>query len=111
MPTIRRALLSVSDKRGLASFAARLHERGVELLSTGGTAALLQAEGLPVRQVADYTGFPELMHGRLKTLHPRVHGGLLARRGIDEPQMRLHGIIDVLSWIAPFGIYLYLVLH
>jgi len=98
MSTIRRALLSVSDKRGLASFAARLHERGVELLSTGGTAALLQAEGLPVRQVADYTGFPELMHGRLKTLHPRVHGGLLARRGIDEPQMRLHGIepIDLL---------------
>jgi len=99
MPTIRRALLSVSDKRGLASFAARLHERGVELLSTGGTAQLLQSAGLPVRQVSDYTGFPELMAGRLKTLHPRVHGGLLARRGIDEPQMQLHGIepIDLLA--------------
>lgn len=99
MSTIRRALLSVSDKRGLASFARRLHERGVELLSTGGTAELLESEGLPVRQVADYTGFPELMNGRLKTLHPRVHGGLLARRGIDEPQMQIHGIepIDLLA--------------
>ncbi|HEX4051678.1 MAG TPA: bifunctional phosphoribosylaminoimidazolecarboxamide formyltransferase/IMP cyclohydrolase [Steroidobacteraceae bacterium] len=99
MSTIRRALLSVSDKRGLASFAARLHERGVQLLSTGGTAELLQSAGLPVRQVADYTGFPELMNGRLKTLHPRVHGGLLARRGIDEPQMQQHGIepIDLLA--------------
>jgi phosphoribosylaminoimidazolecarboxamide formyltransferase/IMP cyclohydrolase len=98
MSTIRRALLSVSDKRGLASFAARLHERGVELLSTGGTAELLGSEGLPIRQVADYTGFPEMMDGRLKTLHPRVHGGLLARRGIDEPQMQQHGIepIDLL---------------
>ncbi|HLK71390.1 MAG TPA: bifunctional phosphoribosylaminoimidazolecarboxamide formyltransferase/IMP cyclohydrolase, partial [Steroidobacteraceae bacterium] len=98
MSTIRRALLSVSDKSGLASFAARLHARGVELLSTGGTAELLLSEGLPVRQVAEYTGFPELMDGRLKTLHPRVHGGLLARRGRDEPQMQQHGIepIDLL---------------
>lgn len=98
MTTIRRALLSVSDKSGLASFAARLHARGVELLSTGGTAEMLLGEGLPVRQVADYTGFPELMGGRLKTLHPRVHGGLLGRRGIDDADMQLHGIepIDLL---------------
>ncbi|HTT06580.1 MAG TPA: bifunctional phosphoribosylaminoimidazolecarboxamide formyltransferase/IMP cyclohydrolase [Steroidobacteraceae bacterium] len=98
MSAIRRALLSVSDKRGLAGFAARLHQRGVQLLSTGGTARTLESAGLPVREVADYTGFPELMHGRLKTLHPRVHGGLLARRGIDEPQMQAHGIepIDLL---------------
>ncbi|HTW74903.1 MAG TPA: bifunctional phosphoribosylaminoimidazolecarboxamide formyltransferase/IMP cyclohydrolase [Steroidobacteraceae bacterium] len=95
MATIRRALLSVSDKRGLASFARRLHQRGVELLSTGGTAAALAAEGLPVREVADYTGFPELMDGRLKTLHPRVHGGLLARRGIDAPIMQQHGILPI----------------
>ncbi len=95
MTTIRRALLSVSDKRGLASFAAQLHRRGVELLSTGGTAEVLAAEGLPVRQVADYTGFPELMGGRLKTLHPRVHGGLLARRGLDDEAMQDHGILPI----------------
>jgi phosphoribosylaminoimidazolecarboxamide formyltransferase/IMP cyclohydrolase len=98
MSSIRRALLSVSDKRGLISFATRLHQRGILLLSTGGTASLLQEQGLPVQQVADYTGFPELMGGRLKTLHPRIHGGLLARRGTDEAQMHTHGIepIDLL---------------
>ena len=89
---IRRALLSVSDKRDLASFAAALHRRGIELLSTGGTARMLANEGLPVREVSDYTGFPELMDGRLKTLHPRVHGGLLGRRGVDDEVMRSHGI-------------------
>jgi phosphoribosylaminoimidazolecarboxamide formyltransferase / IMP cyclohydrolase len=95
---IRRALLSVSDKSGLASFATQLHRHGIELLSTGGTARLLAAEGLPVREVSDYTGFPELMDGRLKTLHPRVHGGLLGRRGTDDGVMRQHGIdtIDLL---------------
>jgi len=95
---IRRALLSVSDKRDLASFAAALHRRGIELLSTGGTARMLVNEGLPVREVSDYTGFPELMDGRLKTLHPRVHGGLLGRRGVDDEVMRSHGIdaIDLL---------------
>jgi phosphoribosylaminoimidazolecarboxamide formyltransferase/IMP cyclohydrolase len=95
MAIIRRALLSVSEKRGLASFAGQLHRRGVELLSTGGTAEALIAEGLPVRQVAEYTGFPELMGGRLKTLHPRVHGGLLARRGVDEATMHRHGILPI----------------
>jgi phosphoribosylaminoimidazolecarboxamide formyltransferase/IMP cyclohydrolase len=95
---IRRALLSVSDKRGLAAFAAGLKRHGIELLATGGTARLLIDAGLPVLEVAAYTGAPELMDGRLKTLHPRVHGGLLARRGTDEEAMRRHGIepIDLL---------------
>jgi phosphoribosylaminoimidazolecarboxamide formyltransferase / IMP cyclohydrolase len=95
---IRRALLSVSDKRGLTEFAAGLHRHGVELLATGGTARLLLDAGLPVREVSAYTGSPELMDGRLKTLHPRVHGGLLGRRGTDDEAMRAHGIepIDLL---------------
>ena len=95
---IRRALLSVSDKRGLAHFAAALHARGIELLSTGGTARELLAHGLEPREVSQYTGSPELMQGRLKTLHPRVHGGLLGRRGTDDQAMLDHGIepIDLL---------------
>jgi phosphoribosylaminoimidazolecarboxamide formyltransferase/IMP cyclohydrolase len=95
---LRRALLSVSDKGGLAAFAAQLHRRGFELLSTGGTARMLVDEGLPVREVASYTGFPEMMGGRIKTLHPRVHGGLLGRRGTDDEVMQSHGIepIDLL---------------
>jgi phosphoribosylaminoimidazolecarboxamide formyltransferase / IMP cyclohydrolase len=95
---MRRALLSVSDKHGLAELAAGLHRHGIELLSTGGTARVLRAEGLPVREIGDYTGFPELMDGRLKTLHPRVHGALLGRRGRDDAVMREHGIdaIDLL---------------
>jgi phosphoribosylaminoimidazolecarboxamide formyltransferase / IMP cyclohydrolase len=95
---MRRALLSVSDKDGLPALAGELHRRGIELLSTGGTARLLREHGLPVREVADYTGFPELMDGRLKTLHPRVHGGLLGRRSTDDAAMREHGIdaIDLL---------------
>jgi phosphoribosylaminoimidazolecarboxamide formyltransferase/IMP cyclohydrolase len=95
---IRRALLSVSDKRGLTDFAAGLQRHGIELLATGGTARLLVDAGLPVREVSAYTGSPEIMDGRLKTLHPRVHGGLLGRRGTDEDAMRAHGIepIDLL---------------
>jgi phosphoribosylaminoimidazolecarboxamide formyltransferase / IMP cyclohydrolase len=98
MAGVKRALISVSDKRGVAEFAASLAARGVELISTGGTAALLRSAGLEVRDVADLTGFPEIMGGRVKTLHPRVHGGLLGRRGIDEPVMAAHGIepIDML---------------
>ncbi len=95
MSALRRALLSVSDKRGVASFAAQLHRRGIELLSSGGTAAALAGAGVPSREVAEYTGFPELMGGRLKTLHPRVHGGLLGRRGIDDAVMREHGILPI----------------
>ncbi len=95
---IRRALLSVSDKAGIVEFARALGARGVALLSTGGTARLLRDAGLAVTDVSDYTGFPEIMDGRVKTLHPRVHGGLLGRRGIDEAVMREHGIepIDLL---------------
>jgi len=97
---LRRALLSVSDKTGLVDFARALDQRGIALLSTGGTAHLLRQAGLTVTDVADVTGFPEMMDGRVKTLHPKVHGGLLALR--DDPDhaaaMELHGIdgIDLL---------------
>ncbi len=96
---VRRALLSVSDKTGIVEFARELKERGIELLSTGGTAALLVRHGIAVKEVADHTGFPEIMDGRLKTLHPKIHGGLLGRRGMDEEVMRHHDIepIDLLA--------------
>src|SRR5437660_739847 len=91
---IRRALLSVSDKSGLVEFARALSGFGVELISTGGTAKALRDAGLEVRDVADVTGFPEMMDGRIKTLHPRIHGGLLALRDNAEHivAMREHGI-------------------
>jgi phosphoribosylaminoimidazolecarboxamide formyltransferase/IMP cyclohydrolase len=97
--TIRRALLSVSDKTGLVDFARALAARNVELLSTGGTAKALRDAGLPVIDVSAYTGFPEIMDGRVKTLHPRVHGGLLGRRGVDDAVMAKHDIpaIDLLA--------------
>jgi phosphoribosylaminoimidazolecarboxamide formyltransferase/IMP cyclohydrolase len=96
---VRRALLSVSDKTGIVEFARELKERGIELLSTGGTAKLLVRHGISVKEVAEHTGFPEIMGGRVKTLHPKIHGGLLGRRGIDESVMREHGIepIDLLA--------------
>jgi phosphoribosylaminoimidazolecarboxamide formyltransferase/IMP cyclohydrolase len=96
---VRRALLSVSDKTGIVEFARELRERGIELLSTGGTASLLISHGVAVKEVADHTGFPEIMGGRVKTLHPKIHGGLLGRRGTDEAVMRAHGIepIDLLA--------------
>ena len=97
---ISRALLSVSDKAGLVDFARALAERGIELISTGGTRKALADAGLPVLDVADLTGFPEMMDGRVKTLHPKVHGGLLAIRDNDDhaAAMRAHGIrpIDLL---------------
>jgi phosphoribosylaminoimidazolecarboxamide formyltransferase/IMP cyclohydrolase len=95
--TSPKALLSVSDKTGLADFARRLQALGFELLSTGGTARLLADNDIAVTEVSDYTGFPEMMDGRLKTLHPKIHGGLLGRRGIDDAAMTEHGIgaIDV----------------
>ncbi|MBK0099566.1 bifunctional phosphoribosylaminoimidazolecarboxamide formyltransferase/IMP cyclohydrolase [Erwinia sp. S63] len=89
---VRRALLSVSDKAGILEFAQALSSRGVELLSTGGTARLLADAGLPVTEVSDYTGFPEMMDGRVKTLHPKVHGGILGRRGTDDAIMAEHAI-------------------
>jgi phosphoribosylaminoimidazolecarboxamide formyltransferase / IMP cyclohydrolase len=96
--TIRRALLSVSDKTGMLDLARALVARKVELLSTGGTAKAIRDAGLPVRDVSDVTGFPEMMDGRVKTLHPKVHGGLLGRASIDEAVMAEHdiGAIDLL---------------
>lgn len=89
---IKRALISVSDKSGIVDFARALHDQGVELLSTGGTYKLLLANQIPAKEVSDYTGFPEMMDGRVKTLHPKVHGGILARRGTDDAIMAQHGI-------------------
>ncbi len=89
---ITRALISVSDKEGVLDFAKALQERNVEILSTGGTARLLTENGVKVTEVSDYTGFPEMMDGRLKTLHPMIHGGILGRRGKDEQVMAEHGI-------------------
>jgi phosphoribosylaminoimidazolecarboxamide formyltransferase/IMP cyclohydrolase len=97
--TIRRALLSVSNKEGLLEFARALRERGVTLLSTGGTAAMLREDGIEVTDVAEVTGFPEIMDGRVKTLHPRIHGGLLGRRGVDDAVMAEHGI-DAIDLVA-----------
>lgn len=95
---IRRALLSVSNKDGLVDFARALQQRGVVILSTGGTASLLEKNGIKVTEVSAHTGFPEIMDGRVKTLHPKIHGGLLGRRNVDEAVMRTHGIepIDLL---------------
>jgi phosphoribosylaminoimidazolecarboxamide formyltransferase/IMP cyclohydrolase len=92
---IRRALLSVSDKTGLVQLASALAARGVELLSTGGTARAIRDAGLPVRDVSDVTGFPEMMDGRVKTLHPIVHGGLLGRASVDDEVMAEHGIAPI----------------
>jgi phosphoribosylaminoimidazolecarboxamide formyltransferase/IMP cyclohydrolase len=91
---IKQALISVSDKTGVLEFARELSALGVKLLSTGGTAKLLADNGLPVTEVADYTGFPEMLDGRVKTLHPKVHGGILARRDFPEHVAALeqHGI-------------------
>ncbi|MCJ8299784.1 MAG: bifunctional phosphoribosylaminoimidazolecarboxamide formyltransferase/IMP cyclohydrolase, partial [Pseudomonadales bacterium] len=90
--SIRRALISVSDKTGIVEFAAVLQSSGVEILSTGGTFKLLRDNNIPATEVSDYTGFPEMMDGRVKTLHPKIHGGILARRGIDDTVMAEHGI-------------------
>jgi phosphoribosylaminoimidazolecarboxamide formyltransferase/IMP cyclohydrolase len=92
MSLIQRALISVSDKTGIEDFARQLHAAGVEILSTGGTAKLLADSGIPVIEVSDYTGFPEMMAGRVKTLHPKIHGGILGRRGTDEAVMQQQGI-------------------
>ncbi len=98
MLNVRRALVSVSDKRGLIPFVTGLTELGVEVLSTGGTCRQLREAGLEIIEVSEKTGFPEIMDGRVKTLHPVIHGGLLGRRGTDEAVMEEHGIepIDLL---------------
>jgi len=92
MQPIRRALISVSDKTGILDFARELTARDIQILSTGGTASFLTAHAIPVLEVSDYTGFPEMMAGRLKTLHPRIHGGILGRRGVDDVVMRKNEI-------------------
>ncbi len=95
--TMHQALLSVSDKTGIVEFARALHQRGVRLLSTGGTAKVLRDNEIPVIEVSDYTGFPEMLDGRVKTLHPKIHGALLGRRSLPEhvAKMREHGIENI----------------
>ena len=94
---IRRALVSVYDKTGLVEFGRFLAARNVEILSTGGSAKALAAAGIPVREVSDFTGFPEMLSGRVKTLHPKVHGGILGLRSDAEhaKQMTAHGIAPI----------------
>ncbi len=89
---VKRALISVSDKTGIVEFAQALQQAGVEILSTGGTYKLLREHQIPATEVSDYTGFPEMMDGRVKTLHPKIHGGILGRRGQDDDVMTAHGI-------------------
>ena len=103
---IKRALLSVSDKTGIVEFARSLAQKGIELLSTGGTAKLLAENNIQVTEVSDYTGHPEIMDGRVKTLHPKVHGGILARRGTDEAVMsenNINAIDMVVVNLYPFA--------
>ncbi|MDD1611686.1 MAG: bifunctional phosphoribosylaminoimidazolecarboxamide formyltransferase/IMP cyclohydrolase [Methylococcaceae bacterium] len=90
--TITRALVSVSDKTGIVDFCRQLSELGILILSTGGTAKTLAEHQIPVTDVSEHTGFPEMMDGRVKTLHPKIHGGILGRRGIDDQVMAAHGI-------------------
>ncbi|NIB39136.1 bifunctional phosphoribosylaminoimidazolecarboxamide formyltransferase/IMP cyclohydrolase [Pseudomaricurvus alkylphenolicus] len=92
---VQRALISVSDKTGIVEFAQALAAQGVEILSTGGTFRLLKENGIAAIEVSDYTGFPEMMDGRVKTLHPKVHGGILGRRGTDDAVMAEHGITPI----------------
>ena len=95
MPEVKQALVSVSDKTGVVEFCKSLLELNINILSTGGTARLLKEHGVQVTEVSDYTGFPEIMDGRVKTLHPKVHGALLGRRGMDDTVMRTHGITPI----------------
>ena len=92
MSRVKRALVSVSDKTGLVDFCRGLNELDVEIVSTGGTAKLLVDAGVTVVEVSDYTGFPEIMGGRVKTLHPKIHGGILGRRGVDDVIMQQQGL-------------------
>lgn len=92
---VKRALISVSDKTGILDFARNLADLGVEILSTGGTFRLLKDNDIPATEISDYTGFPEMMDGRVKTLHPKVHGGILGRRGTDDAVMNAHGIVSI----------------
>ena len=93
--TVKRALLSVSDKTGVVEFGRSLAELGVELVSTGGTFAALSQAGVAVTEVASVTGYPEIMDGRVKTLHPKIHGGILARRDVDDETLAQLGIAGI----------------
>ncbi len=97
MTKITRALISVTDKSGVADFAKELAAMGVEIVSTGGTAKVIREAGVPVKDVSELTGFPEMMDGRVKTLHPKVHGGILAIRDNEKhmAQMKEHGIPSI----------------
>lgn len=97
MPAITRAIMSVTDKSGLVEFAQALTPFQVEILSTGGTARVLREAGVPVREVSDFTGFPEMLDGRVKTLHPKIHGGILGRRDLADhvAQMQAHDILPI----------------
>ena len=97
MGRIERALISVSDKKGIVEFSRALAQLNIELVSTGGTAALLRENNIPVKDVSEITGFPEMMDGRVKTLHPKIHGGILALRENPEhvAKMREHGIAPI----------------
>jgi AICAR transformylase/IMP cyclohydrolase PurH len=103
--TIKRALISVSDKTGIVEFAQNLVALGVEILSTGGTYKLLKDNNIAVVEVSEHTGFPEMMDGRVKTLHPKIHGGILARRGLDEAVMAEHNI-DAIDLVVVTFIHL-----
>ncbi len=94
MAAIKKALISVSNKEGIVEFVKALTSMGVEILSTGGTAKALRDASIPVKEVSEYTGFPEMLDGRLKTLHPKIHGGLLSRRNNpkDMEEIQMHGI-------------------
>lgn len=94
MSAIKRAVISVSNKKGIVEFAKALSSMGVEILSTGGTAKALREAGITVKEVSEYTGFPEMLDGRVKTLHPKIHGGLLSRRNNpkDMEEIKKHGI-------------------
>ena len=97
MGKIKRAIISVSDKKGVVEFAQGLKKFGVEILSTGGTAALLRKNGIKIREVSEYTGFPEMLDGRVKTLHPKIHGGILGQRNKPEhlEKMKEHDILPI----------------
>lgn len=97
MKKIERAIISLTDKSGIEDFAGRLHDLGVEILSTGGTAKKMRDAGIEVRNVSEFTGFPEMLDGRVKTLHPKVHGGILNQRENEEHRRQCseHGITDI----------------
>lgn len=94
MSKVRRAIISVSNKKGIVEFARRLSSMNIEILSTGGTAKILKEAGIKVKEVSEYTGFPEMLDGRVKTLHPKIHGGILSRRNNpkDMEEINRHGI-------------------